>query len=124
MNRGKLTYNRYDILLQIVKVEIASLHFNSWIKTGWKPLALSCDNVTGFLKMRCFPLSCFPPFFPPVSFLVLPSIPPHPTQNRKRVLLKMDFDPESLFLSSWSALYQSLLLRVVEMTHISSISSR
>lgn len=29
---GKQTYNRCDILLQIVKVELANLHFNSWGK--------------------------------------------------------------------------------------------
>lgn len=43
---GKLTYNRCDVLLQIIKVELASLHCNTGIKTGWKPLAHSCDNVT------------------------------------------------------------------------------
>lgn len=75
---GKLTYNRYDILLQIVKVEFASLHFNSLIKTGWKPLVLSCDDVPVFFFFENEMLSppfCSLPLLPPVSFLAR-STPP------------------------------------------------
>ena len=116
---GELTYNRCDILLQIVKVELANLHFNSWGKLVGSLLTLSCDNVIGFLKISSV-LS--PPFCPPL--LALPSILSHATPPKigrrsclKRILI------ESLFLSQ-SAFYQSRLLGIIEMTHISSISSR
>lgn len=45
---GVRTYNRCNVLLQIVKVELASVHCDGEIKTGWKSLALS--YVTGFGK--------------------------------------------------------------------------
>lgn len=114
----KLTYNRCDVLLLIVEVELASLRFNSWIKTGGKPLALNCDKVTSFWKWDS--ILCPVPLLSFLSSLFLPY--PHPTTNRKRVLLKMSFDPESHFIFSQCFIPKSPAW-IVEMTHISSIRS-
>lgn len=104
----------------MVKVEFASLDFNSWIKVIGSPWLAAVVLVLVLRKLDAD--LCPAPLLVSLLALPNPSTPPPPPPAEEGPTLKGCLIGIHCFLRV-SALCQSLRVGIVEMTHISIISA-